>query len=201
MISILFEIFSYKFGFEQWIKTNATLNNARYLAAAINRDNRSWWVTGGMNGNYHAYKSTELLSYDEITGSQRFSPATDLPISMLGHCITRINGSHLFLGGGNTQKAYLFDENKLSFIELPEMLKKRMGPACSVVQYDDGDNINGTVIMVVGGSSNFDDSTYTTTEIIQVDNLLKWKFGPKFDIDSGWVNMVIKRSDSQFSFI
>ena len=82
----------------------------------------------------------------------------------------------------------IFDENKLSFIEFPEMLKKRMRPACSVVQYDDGDDMNGTVIMVVGGSSNFDDSTYSTTEIIQVDNLLEWKFGPKFDIDSGWGN-------------
>ena len=145
-------------------------------------------MTGGMSGNYIAYKSTELVSYDRATGHLEVTPATNLTIAMLGHCITRLNSTHVFLGGGNTNKAYLFDERKEVFTELPHLKKKRMRAACSVVQYEDGDDINGTVIMMVGGSSNFDETTYSTTEIIEIPSFSNWKFGPRIDIDSGWSN-------------
>ena len=141
-----------------------------------------------MNGNYVAYSSTELLTYDNKTRHLEFSSSTNLPTEMLGHCITRVNNSTIFLGGGNRLEAYLFDENTSTFTKLPRLIHQRIGAACSVVQYDNGSDVNGTVIMLVGGSNTADDSTYVTTEVIDIDSLDKWVLGPDVDLNGGWAN-------------
>ena len=93
---------SYNIGIEDWREEELKLITDRYYAAAINLYNGSWWVTGGikMSGyNPTSLKSTELSYRNSTTGRVEFTLGPDLSRGMNGHCITRVNESHIFLGG------------------------------------------------------------------------------------------------------
>ena len=163
------------------------MNEQRHYAAAIQLHNGSWWITGGMNTALRALDSTEVLNFDKLTENAHFTYGTSFPKGqgVLGHCITRVNEDLIFLGGGNTKNAYLFNETSSKFITLPSLLYKRSWPACSVVNYN-----NEAVVMVVGGYNSADDSLNVpyTTEIIDINNWSGWQLGTYKVMHDGWSN-------------
>ena len=95
--------FSYSFDYEYWTKEYAELIEPRVYAAGVRLQNGSWWFTGGMSvkgGNPSVLKSTEILSMSNDTRTLNFTKGTDLKIGMNGHCITRLNSTHIFMAGG-----------------------------------------------------------------------------------------------------
>ena len=182
--------FSYNVYEDEWFQEDTTLQTDRYLAAAINIQNGSWWITGGIKvvqNSPSPLKSTELSYRNSTTGALEFTAGVELPRFMTGHCITRVNKTHIFLGGGNQKIPYLFDETTSKFIELPSLRHQRSRPACAVVKYNDGNVSYKSVIMVVGGHyTNFDILAATTTEFIDPANITKWQEGPKISEPFGW---------------
>ena len=162
------------------------MNEQRHYAAAIQIKNGSqWWITGGMNTNFFAHNSTEVMNIDKETGNVHFTYGTSFPKGqgVLGHCITRVDETHIFLGCGNTKNTYLFNEINSTFITLPSLAYLRNWPACSVVNYN-----NDSVVMVVGGYNSGDDSVSYSTEIININKWSSWKLGTNKVMHDGWSN-------------
>ena len=183
--------FSYSFEYEYWTKESAELIEPRVYAAGIQLQNGSWWFTGGMSvsgWNPLVLKSTEILSMSNDTRALNFTKGIDLKIGMNGHCITRLNSTHIFIGGGQQLNTYLFNEITSEFVELPKLEHRRFRPACAPVKYDIGEGNIETVIMVVGGFDFFDARSIFTTEYIDPTNATEWKMGPELKIPHGWSN-------------
>ena len=90
-----------------------------------------------------ALSTTELLSLSNTT---TFKIGPDLPEKRFGHCVARINSTHVFLAGGSSLKTYIFDERSYNFTEMDQLTYQRSKPACAVVE-----SSNTTTLMVVGG--------------------------------------------------
>ena len=75
-----------------------------------------------------------MLYKNSTTGRLEFALGPEMIRGMNGHCIARVNQTHIFLGGGNTRYPYLFNEYTSEFVELKQLIHNRFRPACAVVQ-------------------------------------------------------------------
>merc|ERR1712179_251919 len=141
-----------------WVETKH-MNSPRSTPAAVEVDG-GWWVTGGSGESY------EKLSSTEIWDGENWKNSVDLPKPLSGHCLVKINSSHVFLTAGYTNgsastASYIY--NGVDFIQVADISGHRSAPGCGL--HDD-------YIIVVGGYK--DD---TTSELFSL-RTLTWTEGP-----------------------
>ena len=108
------------------------------------------WVVGGLSTNYPLYshihrgyespQTTEI--FDRKTKSFRKGP--NVPVYMVHHCMTKLNASHVFIGGifspdyNDFDTSFLVDirEEPFVFHMLPKMDESRMSAGCGVIRSD-----------------------------------------------------------------
>merc|ERR1712142_181806 len=116
-----------------------------------------WWVTGG---------SSEESS-TEIWDGENWKSSINLPKRLIGHCMVKINSSHVFITGGQdndgpNRASYIY--NGVEFIQVANINGHRFGPACCL--HDDH-------IFVFGGYVDF-----STSEVFSLKTST-WSEGPK----------------------
>merc|ERR1739845_107462 len=90
----------------------------------------------------------------------------ELPYETSGHCIARIDNEHVFLAGGNTANAVIYNELQNNFTVLPDITCKRYRPACTTVVLG-----NVTFLMVVGGNCFTDRYSSTSVDVFDMSSL------------------------------
>jgi len=139
------------------------MKKKRSFAAAIEFDG-SWWVTGGHNGeNYH--------NTTEVWDKKTWHDGEPLPQPVSGHCIVKLNSSHLLLAGGRNEEqlaeTYLYSKDK-GWEQQADMMNKRSHFSCALVK--------SGLVMVAGGSMYNIEAKYKT-EFFDVETLT-WSAGP-----------------------
>ena len=100
----------------------------------------------GLDANLSVLSSTEVL-----TGNTWHS-STPLPTPLAGHCMVKINSSHVFIAGGigdngYSAAAHLYSSTSGTFSPLPDMAIARSYHACGIL---------GTDVWVGGGRTTLD---------------------------------------------
>ena len=159
----------------------------REEAASIKiRNGTKWWVTGGSSvGSFiGVYKTTEILSLDNLTN---FEYGPDLPERSVGHCIARINDTHLFFtSGDSSSNTYIFDEYSYNYTTLPPLNLQRNNAACAVIRH-----LNETALMVIGGTCSHQYCPWEK-EILQINDeghpYGNWVVSSSKNLTGGWSN-------------
>ena len=92
-------------------------------------------ILGGVDGYGKKLSSTEL-----ITGNTSLS-STDLPTPLYGHCMVKINSSHVFIAGGLdgnnnlSDASYIYSSTTGSYTQQPDMTIARFYNACVLVDH------------------------------------------------------------------
>ena len=174
----------YTFAKNKWSldKSIRMLTPRHSPAAILVQNGTKWWVTGGQNAT-EILQSTEMLSLGPRGLSLGFVKGIDLPVGIVGHCIARINNTHVFMAGGSIPNAYIFNEYTFEYIILPKLHSQRSGAACMAIQKE-----YKTTLMVVGGTCLLSHSCATETEQYDLDDHIMdnhWKRGPRNNL-GGW---------------
>lgn len=142
------------------------MQNARVWAAAVTLGD-AWWVTGGRTV---LDRNTKWLATTELWHNQSWSSYTDLPAGSDGHCLVKLNTTHVFLTGGYittvgySAASYIFS-SATGFVKQSDMISARGYHACSL--YSDN------LVFVAGGQFN----NIKTTEYFSLSTL-RWLPGP-----------------------
>merc|ERR1712106_563542 len=161
-----------------WVTSSSQMTVQRAWPAAAQLGD-SWLVTGGYDEHGNVLTSTEVL-----TGNTWLS-STPLPTPVYGHCMVKINSSHVFIAGGQDRynhpiaTAYLYNTISGIFSSLPDMALPRDDPTCGVL---------GTDVWVGGGR------TLDVRKSVKLFSLTSqaWREGPPLPIGtrSGRMMMV-----------
>jgi len=139
------------------------MKKMRFAAAAVQFD-KGWLVTGG-NDDVEYHDTVEF--WDEHS----WHDYTPLPDRLRGHCLVKLNKTHLLLAGGKNEEesaaSYLFSK-ETGWVRQADMINARSHFSCALMK-DDG------LVVVAGGSflSNFEKKT----EFFNLGNLT-WSPGP-----------------------
>ena len=155
-----------------WQEGPDRLSFFRYRSSSVLLNDGRIWITGG-DGT-----SGESLT-SEILNNGNFEMGPVLPEPTQSHCTAVINSTHAFFAGNGFDpqtQAYLVETTKepFRFHELPPLIYKRFGAACSVIIDPNHPNdYRYSKLLVAGG----DPPTYSSTEIYSfMDNT--WTYGP-----------------------
>merc|ERR1711892_725842 len=124
-----------------WVTSSSQMTLERSWPAATELGD-SWWVTGGYDASGNVLSSTEVLTGNTWLNS------TPLPTPLVGHCMVKINSSHVFIAGGQdrynhpTAATYLYSSTSGTFSPLPGMAMARSDHSCGIL---------GTDVWVGGG--------------------------------------------------
>jgi len=140
-----------------------------------------WWVTGGYEENEISMKD-EIIDTTELWINNQWQEHVRLPEPMEGHCMTRVNQSHILITGGGTtgyrsSSSYLYSE-ETGFTKIEDMKTRRSGHGCSV--------IDDNVVFVAGGTGGRD----LITEYLDLTTLT-WSNGPELPSFPGWDTKMI----------
>jgi len=151
-----------------WVTSSSQMTVERQWPAAVELG-ETWWVTGGADASINH----ELSSTEELTGNT-WHISTPLPTPLYGHCMVKINSSHVFIAGGYdgngySTATYLYSSTS-GYTTLPSMPIARAAHACGIL---------GTDIWVGGG--------YDGSNIIKSVELFSltsqaWREGPPLPI-------------------
>jgi len=153
-----------------WVEAKHMIS-PRSTPAAVDVDG-GWWVTGG----YKDREGWEVLSSTEIWDGENWRNSVNLPKPLTGHCLVKINSSHVFITAGydsngfsapNTD-SYIY--NGVDFVQVASMKGHRFAPGCG---------LQGDLIIVAGGYTN-----YKTSEIFSL-RTLTWSEGPTTSFGNG----------------
>ena len=123
-------------------------------------------------------KNDETLASSELWDGKTWKTHDPLPTPLWGHCVVKLNSSHVFIAGGNldyygqvSNASYIYSKDT-GFVEVPPMTRERCGHACG---------LHGGKIIAAGGFDNQDDDTTKgTSEIFDLETL-EWSEGPSLD--------------------
>jgi len=155
----------------------SNLNIGRFRQSCTYLDNDNFWLNGG-----EGYETGNALKTSEIIrGSEEMAEmSVELPAEMAEHCLTRMNNTHIFLGGGyyNRKMAYIVDtsEEPFTFTTLPDMSEDRDHAACGSFRKNlpNKSGAEEIFIVIAGG---YNGNGLASTEIFStVTN--KWIDGP-----------------------
>ena len=127
-------------------------------------------IPGGHSGDY-------WLSSTEVWDGSSWSRGDSLPTPLHGHCMTRINRTHIFLVGGatshsdRTAAAYIYSETT-GWVQTESMRVSRYWHACGL--HDDN------LVFVAGG---YGSNTGYTTEYFDLEDMA-WYAGPSVETDT-----------------
>ena len=119
-----------------WSYVTDMIDERLHGRSVLLNDNEMWVV-----GGYPSYKTTEI--FDRKT--KKFRKGPDAPVDMYLHCMTKLNATHVFIGGGRSinqgnyyDTSFLVDitEEPFVFHMLPKMDKSRDGAGCGVIRFD-----------------------------------------------------------------
>ena len=140
------ECHEYSFGTHLWTKAPYSLESERAEASGAMLDNGSWLIIGGKGIDRNPLYTTELLN------GGYFDYNLPWPEAVAGHCVEKLNSSHLFVAGGESKNAQLLDSayfinaDSSFWVSTDEKLKyKRSGHVCGVIDE------NGKHLIVVAG--------------------------------------------------
>jgi len=138
------------------------LLNKRSGAASV-ETTLGWWVTGGFDGE-------KMLATTELWSNNKWQEHVRLPEPMYGHCMTKINESHILIVGGEnkwSKNAFLYSE-ETGFTKLGDLKTGRSYQGCSLV--------NDNMVFVAGGYEAVTGS-HLVTEYLNLTTLT-WMAGP-----------------------
>merc|ERR1712123_562806 len=151
-----------------WVTSSSQMTVERQWPAAVELG-ETWWVTGGADASpNHELSSTEVLT------DNTWHISTPLPTNLYGHCIVKINSSHVFIAGGeddNTYYAasYIYSSTSGTFSRLPDMAITKSDHACGIL---------GTDIWVGGGLHG---NAIKSVEVFSLTSQA-WRDGPPIPI-------------------
>ena len=127
-------------------------------------------------GGYKDREGWEVLSSTEIWDGENWSSSVNLPKPLTGHCLVKINSSHVFITAGYDTNGYSapntdsYIYNGVDFVQVESMRGHRFAPGCG---------LQGDLIIVAGGYTN-----YKTSEIFSL-RTLTWSEGPSTSFGNG----------------
>ena len=162
-----------------WIEI-ASLNVPRYWSASatfFQGEDEILLMTGGKNEN--EILST-VQSFDGKTWNhERIS---DLPESVLLHCLVKINNSMLFQIGGytttETGNTYFFDINENKWLPGPNLKEPRKFQSCGVLNWINPETETEEKVVVVAGGEQGSFSRVKVELLFLNDLKTGWVFGP-----------------------
>ena len=165
----------YNFLAHQWLPVPYFLTTERAEAAEAMLQNGSWIVIGGKGLDGTPLFSTEIFNNDLFVSNFIW------PQAISGHCVKKINESHIFLAGGETHNETLLDTVYFMNVEssfwlsLEERLKySRRGHVCGIV---------GNDIIVAGGQK------VVETELLDLKSM-RIRSGPNLPFEMDWASSV-----------
>jgi len=168
----------------------ASMLEGRLYASSVVLGENKIWITGGYNNGYNL-KTTEIFDVETKT----FQTGPDLPETMVYHCMTNLNRTHVFIGEGEygSYNSYLVDTGKDPFVfhVLPTMSKSRNAAACAVINIDLKSNnhfqnkkeeqseLNSVIVMAGGRDYDHDENGHgrRSSELFVVEDN-SWIEGP-----------------------
>jgi len=129
------DCFKWTFGSKEWqgFPSIPPMKIKREHAKAVQLGNL-WWITGGHDGK-KVLSSTELRHPNGTWTSH-----VDLPVSNRGHCMTRVNDTHVILLGGyqgnsNLKSAYMYNI-KTGWKKLRDVKNQKYYHSCTMLDDD-----------------------------------------------------------------
>ena len=164
----------FKFTENLWSKAPFSLLSERSEAAGTTLPNGSWIIIGGKTSENEPLFTSEMLESDI------FMPTLVWPEPVSGHCVEKINSTHIFIAGGEGSKqvlldsAYIMDAYSSFWMSLESGLNnKRRGHVCGTLES------NGEEFVVVAGG-----------RILEVELLnmksMRFERGPKLPFEMDW---------------
>ena len=109
----------------------APMKDRRQSATSVQLSDNDFWIAGGLDSDGNKMSSTEI--YVSATGQFEYGP--DLPFSVSGHCMARINDTHYVMSGGRTDidnlvttKTMLYNIDDDVWTEIGNMVDERCQP-------------------------------------------------------------------------
>ena len=124
----------------------------RHFSSSVILNNDVLWITGG-----NTPLSTNSSEFVRLNRPSEIGPA--LPLNLNGHCMTKINDTHVIITGGvnNKGQSIIVDVTTFEMILGPRLSSERSYHACESFYYE------GRPFVVVAGGFNWDDLTSLNT--------------------------------------
>ena len=165
----------YSFETQSWEKASYSLLNERAEAAGSMLENGTWIIIGGKGLDTVPLPTSEYLE-DSI-----FVPGMPWSEAVSGHCMEKINKSHIFIAGGESYNSGLLDSTYILKVDhsywFPmenRLSHKRSGHVCGIANEK-----SSKYIIVAGGSDLF------KTELINVGTM-EFSKGPELPFKMNW---------------
>jgi len=160
------------------------MKKMRFAAAAVHFD-KGWLVTGG-------HDEVEYHDTVEFWDDHSWHDYTPLPDRLSGHCLVKLNTTHLLLAGGRNEEqsaaSYLFSK-ETGWVRQADMINARSYFSCALIK-DQG-------LVVVAGGSVFNFGTQKKTEFFNLGNLT-WSHGPDLPIGISGSKMISLEGNQVF---
>ena len=162
----------------EWSISSYSLLNERAEAAGAMLENGSWIIIGGKGiDNSLPMSSTEIFDWKRSI----FMPSLPWSEPVSGHCMEKINNSHIFIAGGEgslgdeLDSTYILNVDSSFWKPLDKRLGyKRSGHVCGIVSE------KGLKYIIIAGGFELLD-----TEIIKISTMEFLK-GPKLPFEMNW---------------
>jgi len=144
-----------------WVVASVPGFKGKRDRAASVEISEGWWVTGG-----HPQYS-EALATTEVWNGTNWLSHDPLPRPMAGHCMVKINSTHVFLT--HAQETYIYSKDT-GFVKMQDMIRYRHEPTCG---------LHDNLVWAAGGHNEKESSEYFSLET------LTWTEGPSITFESG----------------
>ena len=166
-----------------WSYVTDMMYERRHASSVLLNDNEMWVV-----GGFPSYLTSEI--YDRKTKKFRKVPGAPVGMLLLHHCMTKLNETHVFIGGGSSidqlnyyDTSYLVDIAKEPFLfhMLPKMEKSRLGAGCGVIRSDSKNTSSSKELIIMAGG--FDDDNDVPGDVRRDSEIFNieentWSTGP-----------------------
>ena len=104
------------------------------MAASVMLNSHLWWITGGLDAADNSTLRTSIL----VNSDLEVTPGPDLPLPLRGHCLLKLNETHVLLNGGHHgstvyfNRTYLLEWETGVWTRLPNFNNKRANHACGL---------------------------------------------------------------------
>ena len=139
----------------------------RHFSSSVILNKDVLWITGG-----NTPLSANSSEFVRLNGPTEMGPV--LPLNLNGHCMTKINDTHVIIIGGvnNKGQSIIVDVTNFEMTLGPRLSCERSYHACESFQH------LGRIFVVVAGGFNWDDlSSLKTTELLDITSSDQWQFG------------------------
>ena len=140
------------------------------------------------------HNKVEYHDTTEFWDGHSWQDHTPLPAKLSGHCLVKLNTTHLFLAGGRNEEqsaaSYLFSK-ETGWVRQANMINARSHFSCGLLREG---------LVVVAGGSVFNFETQKKTEFFNVGDLT-WSPGPDLPMTGSGSRMVSLGDSKVFLFL